>query len=79
MKKRGLRASTPEMELMHGAEKQGVMHYFIAERAVAINAARPVGRHIGGTGGPSAVKVRARIPAKPMNSVFVRKPRAGKI
>ena len=58
-KKTGAHASTPEMEVMHEAEKQGAMHHFSSEC------------------GPATGKVRARLPGKPMNSVFEREPGSG--
>ena len=33
MKKRGAHASTWKMELMHGTEKQGLLHHFLDARA----------------------------------------------
>lgn len=37
IKKTGIRTSTLKMELMHGAEKQGVMHQFTAERTASMD------------------------------------------
>ena len=40
MKKRGAHASTWKMELMHGTEKQGLMHHFLdAKPAVGLTGA----------------------------------------
>ena len=65
-KKMGAHASTLEMELMHEAEKQGTMHHFSSERSPAEPKA-----------GRAAASVCVRFPGNPMNSVLIRKPRAG--
>ena len=76
-------ASTPEMKLMHEAEKQGAMHHFSPERGPperqhARRSPRPA------PGNPknaarAAGAVCVRLPANPMNSVPVRKPPGMKI
>ncbi len=45
-KKMGAHASTPEMELMHEAEKQRTMHHFSSERGPALARAAGANREI---------------------------------